>query len=71
MDVESEESRSQRKYVYRRKGITYGPLSSDQLKELAARGQLSWTDEVRKSGHGWMRACDVEGLFPDAPPPAF
>lgn len=72
MDVApSESDDNPRKYVYQRDGKTYGPVSSEELRELAARGKLSWTDKVRKSGHGWTRACDVEGLFPKPPPPAF
>jgi hypothetical protein len=71
MDVASSESDNTRKYVYRRKGITHGPVTSEELRELAVKGELRWTDEVRKAGHSWKRACDVEGLFPAPPPPSF
>lgn len=44
----------------------YGPVSTEQLKKMAASGRLSPTDEVRKSEQGpWALASKVKGLnFP-------
>lgn len=43
----------------------HGPVSSDQLRQLAASGQLQPTDLVWKDGMAeWQKASAVKGLFP-------
>ena len=54
-------------------GREIGPLSSQQLKAMAAQGQILPTDNVRRgtTGH-WVAASRVRGLFVagQAPPRA-
>jgi hypothetical protein len=57
-------------------GREIGPLSSRQLKAMAARGQIAPTDTVRRGATGhWTTANHVRGLFaaaqtpPSSPPP--
>lgn len=48
----------------------YGPLSADDLRALAASGQLTVAGEVRKGRQGiWLPATNVQGLFPSASAP--
>ena len=43
----------------------YGPLSADDLRALAASGQLTAAGAVRKGRAGnWVPATNVQGLFP-------
>jgi hypothetical protein len=51
-------------------GRQIGPLSSHQLKTMAANGQIVPTDKVRRgpTGH-WVSASHVRGLFAAAQPP--
>jgi hypothetical protein len=45
----------------------FGPLSADDLRALAASGQLTAAGEVRKGRQGnWLPATNVQGLFPAA-----
>ena len=47
---------------------TQGPVSEEQLKQLAASGQLQPSDLVWKEGMShWMAASSITGLFPNAP----
>lgn len=49
---------------YSRNGQENGPVSSSELKQLAARGQLQPTDTVWREGlKGWIPASKVNGLF--------
>jgi hypothetical protein len=57
-------------------GREIGPLTSHQLKEMAARGQILPSDRVRQGAMGgWVSASHVRGLFaethttPPPPPP--
>ena len=60
-------------WYYSRNGEKFGPLSSEQLKQLAASGQLFPTDLIWKEGmKEWQPAVKVKGLFPEpseTPPP--
>ena len=52
-------------WFYSKHGQQQGPVSSEQLKQLAASGQLQPTDLVWKDGMGqWVEARKVKGLFP-------
>lgn len=52
-------------------GTQRGPLSSEQVRQLAARGQLQPTDHIWKDGMSdWVAASSVRGLFPQQPPPS-
>jgi len=69
-------------WYYSKDGEKQGPVTSKQLKELAASGQLQPTDSVWKEGmKEWAEAKAVKGLFaadkpadpllpPPVPPPA-
>ena len=57
-------------------GQQQGPVSSKQLKQMAATGQLQPTDLVWKEGmEQWVAASSIKGLFaattstPPPPPP--
>ena len=61
-----------RSMVYAQQGQRRGPVSEDQLKQLASSGQVHATDLVWKKGmSAWQSASTVEGLFvsEDEPPP--
>lgn len=52
-------------WYYGKDGKRLGPLSSNQLKDLAASGTIRPTDLVWKQGmSGWVEAHKVQGLFP-------
>lgn len=56
-------------WYYRRAGNEYGPVSSQELKRLAAAGEIAPTDGVRRNDrNGWTPAARVHGLFPPVPP---
>src|SRR5208282_43928 len=58
------DAENERKYFYRRDGVSSGPWSARELRELALTGRLFPTDEVRKDGRSsWKRAVDLKGLF--------
>jgi NAD-dependent dihydropyrimidine dehydrogenase PreA subunit len=65
---------SQPAWFYARNGQQVGPLSSTQLRELAAAGTLTPADLVWREGTPkWLAASKVKGLFPATPaeqPPA-
>jgi hypothetical protein len=49
-------------------GREIGPLSSQQLRAMAAKGQIVPNDRVRHGGQGsWISAKTVKGLFPESP----
>lgn len=48
-------------------GHERGPLSSEQLKRLADRGELTLGSEVRRGESAWKPASEVKGLFPAVP----
>jgi hypothetical protein len=53
-------------------GREIGPLSPDQLRAMAAKGQILPNDCVRQGEHGsWILARQVKGLLPPPPKPAF
>ena len=52
-------------WYFEHEGDHFGPMSTAQLKELAARGKIQPSDSVWKDGtHKWVRASKIEGLFP-------
>jgi hypothetical protein len=54
-------------WYYARDGKQQGPVGSEELKRLAAAGQLRPTDLVWKDGMAdWLAAAKVRGLFPAA-----
>lgn len=56
-------------WYYRKDGQKLGPVSSRQLKELAASGQLQPTDMIwREKLPKWAEARKVQGLFPRGNP---
>ena len=57
-------------YYYSREGERFGPVPGEQLKQLAATGQLEPHDLVWKQGMAnWVEAARVKGLFPSVPQP--
>src|SRR5262245_47996996 len=58
-------------YKYQRRGEEHGPVTAQELKDLADRGQLSPDDLVWREGMGrWVPAARLRGLFAaTAPPP--
>ena len=61
-------------WYYAQQGQRQGPVSEEQLKQLASSGELKPTDKVWKKGMAaWEAASAVEGLFPkpakNEPPP--
>jgi len=56
-------------WYYAQDGQRQGPISREQLDELAASGQLMADDLVWTEGMDqWKTAAQVEGLLPAAPP---
>jgi hypothetical protein len=56
-------------WYYTNQGQQKGPVSTADLKQLAASNQLQPTDLVWREGlAGWVPARSAKGLFPDAPP---
>lgn len=56
-------------WYYSENGQRKGPVSEEELKQLAASGQLKQTDKVWKQGMAaWMQASQVEGLIPPPDP---
>ena len=50
-------------------GSQRGPLTAEQIRSLAASGQLKPTDHIWKEGMGeWASASSIKGLFPPASP---
>jgi len=50
---------------YHKDGQQYGPVSGQQLKQLAAAGNLRPDDLIRKEGmDDWVPAAKLKGLFP-------
>lgn len=57
-------------WFYSRNGERRGPVSSSELRRLAATGQLLPSDLVWKEGmENWVRASSSSDLFPDASEP--
>lgn len=57
-------------WFYAKDGERHGPISSQQLKELAATGELLATDLVWTDGRDeWKPASKIKGLFPEEPVP--
>jgi hypothetical protein len=55
------------KWVWRRGKSLSGPLSADELKQMASKGILKPTDLVSRVGlEKWVPASDLQGLFPSA-----
>lgn len=55
-------------WFYMKGAKKHGPVSSQQLKELAQSGQLRSTDLVWREGMGdWKRARKIDGLFDGKP----
>ena len=56
-------------WYYSHDGERHGPVSTDQLKELAAAGKLGVEDLVWKDGmQDWVPAGKVKNLLPSASP---
>lgn len=54
-----------------RGGRQSGPFSTEQVREMAARGELSRGDLVWKQGMAdWVDCASIEGLLPDTRSPA-
>jgi Mg-chelatase subunit ChlD len=54
---------------YSRQGAVFGPVTSDQLRDLARDGNLLPDDLLCRQGTTkWVPARRVTGLFPEAPP---
>jgi hypothetical protein len=62
-------------WYYARNGVRFGPVSGQQLKQLAATGELLPQDLLWKEGlPDWRPARAAKGLFPapqaaSVPPP--
>lgn len=57
-------------FYYTSGGNPYGPVSADELRELAGSGRLKPQDLVRGANRSdWVRASQVKDLFPPAAPP--
>lgn len=58
-------------WFYKTDGQQKGPVSSNQLKQLAAAGRLKPTDLIKKENMSdWVAASRVKGLFEPPPSPA-
>jgi DNA-directed RNA polymerase subunit RPC12/RpoP len=58
-------------WYYMQDGQEFGPVTSRELRERAASGELGPLDHVRKGESGeWRAACQVKGLFGSAGPQA-
>jgi hypothetical protein len=58
-------------YHYSRGGQSFGPVSVEQLRQLASAGQISATDLVWRDGLAeWVPAGRLKGLFAHAGSPA-
>jgi hypothetical protein len=56
-------------YYWARGPRVYGPVTSGELRRLAAAGRLLRTDRVRTAAWGrWVAAREVKGLFPAVTP---
>lgn len=54
-------------WFYSKAGKRFGPVSGQQLKELAAKGQLDPADLVWKEGMAqWLPASKIKGLLPSS-----
>ena len=57
------------KFFYALGGKQFGPISFDELKHVAVRGDLRRTDRIWSPGmKEWQCADSVAGLFADLPP---
>ncbi len=55
-------------WYYTKSGDQLGPVSSTQLRQLAASGEIGRTDHVFKVGaKDWITAMSVKDLFPTTP----
>jgi len=56
-------------WCYKQNNEQHGPVSSEQLKQLASRGQIQPTDLICKQGTDqWIPAGRVKGLLPASSP---
>src|SRR4051812_17003490 len=55
---------------YQKNNQEFGPITFDQLKELAAAGQLLASDLVWRQGTERRRAGIIKGFFPPPSAPA-
>jgi len=56
-------------WYYNKGDKRHGPATIEQLRQVAASGQLEPTDLVWKKGMAeWTSASGVKGIFPDAEP---
>lgn len=61
-DRKLEQSLGKARYFYRQGDVVYGPMTSGQLRDVAASGRLRPTDQVRKGTAPWRRAAEMKGL---------
>jgi len=54
-------------YYFRSGSNEFGPLTTSQLKKLAASGRLTADDKIRQGSGEWVRASSLPGLFHDRP----
>jgi hypothetical protein len=58
-----------RQWFYSLFGKKFGPVPTEQIRQLAASGQLQPTDWIRRDGTlKWRLACKARGLFEPAEP---
>ncbi len=63
-------SPAEEQWYFTRNGQQQGAVTTEQLNQLAASGQLLPTDMVWKHGmQKWSQASTINGLFPAATPP--
>jgi hypothetical protein len=56
-------------WYYSSSGQKVGPVSENQIRQLAASGKLAASDLIWRAGQpNWVSAGSVPGLFPGPPP---
>ncbi len=56
-------------WFYSSAGMKTGPISTEQLRQLVASGQLKPTDVVQRQGtQNWVAILSIDGLIPKAAP---
>ena len=58
-------------WYYAKDGEKRGPVTTPQLKQLAATGELQPDDKIWREGlDGWAKASEAKGLFGGSEPPS-
>ena len=69
-DETSEVDEGDAEWYLQRNGQAAGPVTFGRLVDMAGKGQLQRTDEIRLTKLGaWMQADSMVGLFPEEAPP--